>query len=302
MSHPVKLAFATDAGYFEPTLLALVSALHQCAGAVDVYFLGTDLPEENIHALRNALRQFDSTTLHFHALSIEDFGDTAQPDPNITLTMLARLFLPMIASGRVLYIDGDTLIEAPLAPLFDLDMQGNLLGCVRDLFVLRSKVREGDEGVAYFREIMGGAPVTDYFNSGVLLMDLDAISADRSLVQAMQDFSGLGQFRYLDQDRLNQLFAGRVFYLPHRWNSVWGRQRYQTEVWRKLGLPSYETAGSKPAILHFPGRKKPWKKLRLSTVLRGFPAFLRYRKFQRKFSNDSKIPFRVGNAFCGSMP
>ncbi len=276
----IRLAFATDSGYFGPTLLAVASALQYCPPGTEVLFLGTDLTQAETTRLRATVAQFEGAGLRYHPISLADFGDTRQPDPNITLTTLARLFLPRLAKGRVLYIDGDTLIEGPLGDLFHIDMKGYPLAAVRDLFVLRLLLRGKAQAVSYFAAIMGERPVTDYFNSGVLLMDLDAIIADPSLKARMEDFSGMGAYSFLDQDHLNRIFAGRTLFLPHRWNSVWGRVRYQNAIWRKLGLPPSEMSVRSPAIVHFPGRKKPWHKLRFSTVLRGFPAFLRYRRFQ----------------------
>lgn len=266
------------------TALAMASALENCPSGAEV-FLGTNLSEQHRDRLRVLVSQFDGCTLHFHALSAADFGDTTPPDPKITLTALARLFLPTIAQGRLLYLDGDTLVRSSLTPLFTLDMQGCLLGVVRDQYVLRQAQR-GKADLAYFQTVMGDRPATEYFNSGVLLMDLDAINADPNLVQKMRDFEVLEGYRYLDQDHLNALFAGRTLFLPHRWNSMWGRQRYQTALWRRLQLPPEETAGGPPAIIHFQGAKKPWKKLRLSILTQSLPAFIQYRLFQRRLKRQ----------------
>lgn len=282
MTPPVQLAFATDAGFFAPTILAMISALQHCPAGAKVYFLGTDLTTGHQTKLERAIALFDGAELHFHALSQSDFGDAVPPDPKITLTALARLFLPNVAQGRVLYIDGDTQIRGPLLPLFNVDMRGYPIAAVRDQYVLR-QVYKGKPDAAYFREIMGDHPATDYFNSGVLLMELDAIQADAELTLEMQNFSKLDGYRYLDQDHLNHLFAGRTHFLPHRWNSVWGRGRYQSKLWRKLDLPEEERTTERPGIVHFTGPKKPWKKLRFSTITQSLPAVLAYRLFQRRW-------------------
>ena len=171
----------------------MASALENCPSGAEI-FLGTNLSEQHRDRLRVLVSQFDGCTLHFHALSAADFGDTTPPDPKITLTALARLFLPTIAQGRLLYLDGDALVRSSLTPLFTLDMQGCLLGVVRDQYVLRQAQR-GKADLAYFQTVMGDRPATKYFNSGVLLMDLDAINADPNLVQKMRDFEVLEGYR-----------------------------------------------------------------------------------------------------------
>ena len=281
MTQPVQLAFATDAGFFEPTVLALVSALGHCPAKTKVIFMGTDLSVEQTSKLREAIAQFDQTDLLYHALSQSDFGEAIPPDPQITLTALARLFLPSIAQGRILYIDGDTLTCGALAPLFEVDMYGHPLAAVRDQHVLR-QVYKNKPDLSYFQEIMTPHPATSYFNSGILLMDLDVIKAEPEVIQKMQDFAALEGYRFLDQDHLNRLFAGRVLYLPHRWNSVWGRAKYQSRLWQTLGLPVAETADEEPAIVHFTGPKKPWKKLRLSTLTQSLLIILKYRWAQHR--------------------
>lgn len=136
-------------------------------------------------------------------------------------------------------------------------MEGFPIAAVRDQHVLR-QAQKAKPDLAYFQTLMAGHPATDYFNVGVLLMDLDAIRKDADLGREMQDFSDLEGYRFLDQDHLNRLFAGRTNFLLHRWNSVWGRSRFQSQLWAALSLPVAESDGQAPAVVHFTGPKKPW--------------------------------------------
>jgi lipopolysaccharide biosynthesis glycosyltransferase len=264
----------------------MASALGHCPVGTRVIFIGTELTPEQMIKLRGTIAQFDQVDLHFHALNHAVFGEINRPDPRLPLAALARLFLPSIARGRVLYIDGDTLICDALSPLFALEMEGFPIAAVRDQHVLR-QAQKAKPDLAYFQTLMVGHPATDYFNAGVLLMDLDAIRKDADLVREMQDFSDLEGYRFLDQDHLNRLFAGRAFFLAHRWNFVWGRSRFQNQLWAALSLPVGESNGQAPEIVHFTGPKKPWEKLRFSMVSKSLRSVLKYLFFSGNGIKDT---------------
>jgi lipopolysaccharide biosynthesis glycosyltransferase len=154
----------------------------------------------------------------------------------------ARMLLPQLLPAeveRVIYLDCDMMVRAPIEELFAMDLGGQPLGAVRDalapFIALRQDMRQN---AALFD---GADP---YFNSGMLVMDLVQwrnidLAAEIGALEARGILSKL----YFDQDLLNLIFRNRWQQLPWRWNTIDAH-------------PAHEALD--PAILHFTLTAKPW--------------------------------------------
>jgi lipopolysaccharide biosynthesis glycosyltransferase len=151
--------------------------------------------------------------------------------------MIDRLLDPSIA--RVLYLDSDTMMRAPVETLYDIDLEGHPIAAVRDPY---------GEMIVAWRDLKANRDLFDiadgYFNSGVMLIDMagwrESGVLDR-LVAAAAD--GTLAKLYFDQDILNLVFKRRWLQLPATWNMVDPRRIHAT---------------LNPAIVHYTGRDRPW--------------------------------------------
>jgi lipopolysaccharide biosynthesis glycosyltransferase len=170
----------------------------------------------------------------------------------ISEVMWFRLALPALLpdTERVLYLDCDTLGLAPFAPLWELDLDGCAIGAVTNVFPPYLLHRPGDLGLAS----------KDYFNSGVLLMDLDGWReqglAERIVQRSLSEPS---QIVFPDQDALNLELHGARFPLHPRWNCQNSIIYFRTGE-QALGVVPTAEARAHPAVLHFEGPElaKPW--------------------------------------------
>jgi lipopolysaccharide biosynthesis glycosyltransferase len=146
---------------------------------------------------------------------------------------------------RVLYLDCDLWIGTrAIERLFDLDLDGHVLGAVRDAAeVLRPLSSEWSE----YRAKLGVPKDAAYFNSGVMLVDVDRFS-DAGVGAATIEYLSSGKFagHMFDQSALNAVLAGRWLEISPIWNWMFGTRLRITE--------RYD-----PAIVHFIGGNKPWK-------------------------------------------
>ena len=100
-----------------------------------------------------------------------------------------------------------------------------------------------------------------FFNSGVLLMDLDRLRSERLWAALTRLIDERGeQLVWPDQDALNLLFADRWTPLHPRYNamnSLWNWTDWAHDV---FGPEQVREATTRPAILHFegPSLNKPW--------------------------------------------
>ncbi|WP_417260487.1 glycosyltransferase family 8 protein [Celeribacter sp.] len=218
----INVAFVTDMGFLTPTLTAVDSPLRHTNSHVVVHFVDHELTKEGLRDLELVIAHHSNANLCMHVLTSDLFAGMERKDPRIALVTLGRMFLPTWVEGRVLYLDGDILVEGDVAPLFDLDMQGKPIGVVRDFMVLYYLCGK-NKPYEYFSGIMSPRPASDYFKAGVLLIDCNAIRADKELNFSMTDMRAAGAYDYLDQDHLNVLFKGRTLILDGCWNAAWGK-------------------------------------------------------------------------------
>ena len=164
-----------------------------------------------------------------------------------------RIFLPELLGevDRVLYLDSDLIVTDSLVPLWELDMAGNLVGAVTNVFLPTDYNRP---------DYLGLPGVEVYFNAGVLLMDLEAMRRDGS-TQRLVDYSRANAelLDWRDQDAVNVVLGDRRLDLHPRWNCM-NAFFVLAHAAETLGSERLAEAVRDPAIRHFEGPEinKPW--------------------------------------------
>jgi lipopolysaccharide biosynthesis glycosyltransferase len=199
---------------------------------------------------------------------LEQFGSRF----GFTSAALTRLILGEVMPGhdRVCYLDADLLINADIAALFYTELGPTKAAAVADYRLATCAYRERpmkDGGPAqgfadYFTTVIG-FPRADwgtYFNTGVMVLDLDAFrraGIAEKAVATLQKSNDILQYR--DQDVLNILLQGQVKLLPPSWNvsAIILRDRDVS------GLPDALAAQIRQEhrqqhIIHYAGPLKPW--------------------------------------------
>jgi len=146
----------------------------------------------------------------------------------LSLATYYRLFIPelMCDYDKVLYIDGDTVLLEDIAHLYAHDITGCYAAAVRDYNII-SDMSESFK--AHVHGLLGMADTTQYFNAGVLLLDIAAMRRDFPLKFLMEQAELKGA-KHHDQDVLNSLFYGKVRFLHPRWNCMWQSEELYADV------------------------------------------------------------------------
>lgn len=220
----MDVAYATDDGYMKPTLVSMMSMLEHASRDVTLHVLGHRLSDAAVNALEAVCVLYPGATLNHVPVTDEmvTFPNWNPGSKKLTRVSLARLHLPKIlGSGRVLYLDGDTMVFGDVAPLFDMNMEGKAIAAVRENDVNLKMVFWGAKDPrAQEREILDGNPLRTYVNSGVLLMDIDAIIAE-GLDRRMIDKKLMSREWFLPVNSfVNFLFRGRIKHLGAEWNMM----------------------------------------------------------------------------------
>lgn len=165
----------------------------------------------------------------------------------------------LIKNGRVLQLDGDTIINGSLKELCDIDLDGYVTAATYDCTMNSYKA-------------LIDIPLTDkYYNCGALLVNqkewVDYKCQDKIVEQLKEARSG---YYTVDQDIINVLFRDKIKYLNLTYNFNSGFYIYGIKESLKMYdlKPGYynteeevEAAAKHPAIHHCMGAMtgRPWE-------------------------------------------
>jgi lipopolysaccharide biosynthesis glycosyltransferase len=161
----------------------------------------------------------------------------------ITIAVYDKLQVPTLLPAtvsKVLWLDADILALASITELWDRELGDHLAWAAPDALVPRVS---SPFGVGAHREL-GLDPAVPYFNSGVMLINLDRWRREGVFRRALDYLQHHpGQVYFWDQEALNAVLAGHWGCLDPRWN--WS--------------PSLSGPEPAPALVHFTGNLKPWR-------------------------------------------
>ena len=248
----IQLLCALDANYLPQLRVLLTSIrLNNPGETFGLYLMHSGLPERELEGLE---RWCGEAGWEFHSVPVDaalfdGAPVTAQYPREMYYRLLAGQMLPDSLS-RVLYLDPDILVINPLRELWETDMQGNMFAAAAhtgktELANNVNRIRLGTDH--------------DYYNSGVLLIDLERC---RSEVSPDELFAFVREHRrelvMPDQDLLNAVYGDSILPLDDAlWN--YDARNFNNYMLRSAGEQDMDWVMENTAILHFCGKAKPWK-------------------------------------------
>jgi len=252
------LVCATDDAYALALAAMLRSAVDNLAPrrALEVFLLDGGIAARNRSRIQRSL-DLDRIQLHWLA-PLEDELGTVKLSGHISAAAYLRLLAPDLLPGRVrkaIYLDSDLVVKGDLGRLWDQDLAGPPLLAVQDVNVPTVGC---PRGLRNYRELGLDANLK-YFNSGVLVLDLERWREER-LAAAVLGYlqEHWEQVRWWDQDCLNAVLAGRWGELDPRWNQL--AHIHEAASWRETPFTRevYEAVLAEPYVVHFATSSKPW--------------------------------------------
>jgi lipopolysaccharide biosynthesis glycosyltransferase len=216
--NPVVIALASNERYFQGLYCAIASALSQMASrrTVDVRVLDGGISQTSKNLLSRLAGRFgQSVRLEFVPVDDSVFSG-ATLGPHKSHMAYCRILLPRALDvPRLIYLDCDVLVFRDLSELFDLKLSsGKILAAVRDSETLSLGA---DSGIV--TDAMKLPPQSAYFNSGVMLMNLDELRKQHFFERSVEFLnSRSGKYRFWDQSAINFLLHGQIDELPEYWN------------------------------------------------------------------------------------
>ncbi len=221
----IPIVFAVDAK-FEGSMAVALESLALNASQHTFYQV-TVITEKNTELLRLIKKDLETrhSNLKINICCISLHNDISKrfwTNSGISRAAYFRLFIEDVLSdiGKCIYLDSDVIILSDLSKLFQVDLNDNIIGAVKNAgmekeYKINKKYKEYIDNVLCI-------PVHNfYFNSGVLLIDLNKWKEFGVKEKAIKE---LLQIEYLfahDQDLLNKVLVNRSYQLDCSWNYQW---------------------------------------------------------------------------------
>ena len=254
----VHIAFITDENYAMPTSVALTSLNHNRDKSTDytIHILENNVSEDS----KSKFLSFNDENFKINIVPVdvdEKFSKLTKKDGDLHVSPSAviKLRLPEILNnvGKVLYLDGDVIIQDDLLDLYNTDIKGYYAAVVKDIISERNPRHLKNMNIKNLY----------YFNSGMMLLNLTKCRSDK-MTKKLLDYREKGKNHFMDQDTLNYVFDERVKYVSYKYNYLnkfhdwWGGERlsiFYGEVIPKEKIKSFKSA----VVIHLGSHEKPWK-------------------------------------------
>ena len=252
----MNILCSTDKNFLYPTYVTMYSVIanHPDLTISFYLFTGEDVTDE------------DKQKLNDYILSTGNAIDFIDVDPKMYsdyvicerfpisayYRLMAHKYLPETAD-RVLYLDGDIVVNANIYDdFYSLDFQGKYLAAASHN-PDPSFYNALDDTIVNLESAAKG----EFFNSGVLLMNLDQFRKGNITLEdynaAYQSCVTKGIKVFYDQGLLNYMFYNKTLYLSSM------DYNYRFSIPKDYAKRLDPTREYKKAIIHYTGMKQPYK-------------------------------------------
>ena len=241
----INLALCFDLKYKEMALAVVRSVLAHSEASSCRFYLVVDMDDAEIKETSNHLESLSANYLIQTVDQTLFEGLTTKGHISRAAFMrleLARIFPDL---KRVLYLDSDLILTEDVRNIWDTDTRGKPLAAVRNA---------GKSAT----ERLGLTPSHVYFNSGVMIMDLEYYRRENVRERAYTWLQKNNESRaFHDQDALNVIYQDEVFELPYKYNMQAFLYRFFFSFDKKEREKIIQGDRAK-VVLHFSSGRKPW--------------------------------------------
>lgn len=245
----MNIIYASDDNYAIPCMVSILSILRnnnpeECS----IYILSLGLNEKNTALLKKVQSLYPQSTISVVELSTEKIKGAIVSD-RFPIAIFFRFLIPdLFDFDKALYLDCDTIVNGNIEELWQVNMDNMACGMVED---------QVSDDITQHNRIR---TYTSYYNSGVMMMNLDYWRKEKLCEQLMKYvIQHPERCLYPDQDAINATLADKIVPLDYKFNFQerwYEAQKYwlmHRDKWSQI-----EKAKKNPVILHYTGPKKPW--------------------------------------------
>ncbi len=262
----IPVIFAADDNYVSIVSTAIQSLISNgnVRNNYDIIILNQNISEINQKKMQAAFTLANSSIRFINVK--EYFKDRSLVTPaHFTVEIYFRLVMPDVLKkyDKVIYLDSDLILTEDIANLYDTEIGDNLVAAVQDVDSAGCYKEFDPDRKQYFDNVLQLKDPYSYFNSGVLVMNLQEFRKTYSTEYILK-MAESSNYIFPDQDVLNKLCENRTYYLAPSWNTM---MNHQSETVSRLKVAKmaprkiyldYIEARKHPKIVHYAGYQKPW--------------------------------------------
>lgn len=249
MSRRMNIATSLNSQYMRYTCVMLTSLFENQPKDVDIhiYLLQSNLTSEDKFYLQQVV-DFYGGTLHLIQMDTAIFPEECPVSECWSLEIYYRLALLDLLPkdvDRLLYLDVDIIVNKSLEDMYFNNFEGNMLCACADIpFTAHFNSKWN-----IFNDFLEKGMT--YFNSGVMLLNIEAMRGKYSLKDYLEVAQKLNYNLVApDQDLLNYVHWNEVKLLNENVYDLFAKVAYNYDI-------HYEEVKEQVAIIHFAG-DKPW--------------------------------------------
>jgi len=269
----IVLVLSADDHYAQPMAVTIFSLLENLGQewSVRLFLLDGGILPHHKNRIEHIVSAH-SVDARVHWASVSETELSAVPfvklHEDFSRASLLRLWIPDLLPAdcsKAIYLDSDILVEGDVSVLWQRSLASKSLMAVRDYWI---PFVSSPNGISYYDEI-GVDPLTPYFNSGVMVINVERWRTANVHDKAMNHLvSFANHLSHNDQEALNAVLIDDWIELDPKWN-VHHDSRY--EYWKQKSaewpesdfknelMPRIDKLIADPNIFHFTGSSKPWK-------------------------------------------
>lgn len=270
----IAVVCACDDNYVKPLTVMLYSAAANLGlnSHLNVYFIDGGVQEQNWQMLKESLvgLPIDVYSIKPDYSLVEHLHTSHHVTPAAYLRLLTAEMMPPEIS-KAIYLDSDLLVCEDLTELWNLPTDGKPCLAVPDIAcpyidarVGCKNIRQAGPYLAAYRPVpnyrdLGLDPAAEYFNSGVMVLDLDRWREDQMAARLLECLEvNRDHIWCWDQYALNVVLYEQWGRLPARWNQGAQVLDIPSVAHSPIDQVEYQQMLDSPAIIHFTTEFKPW--------------------------------------------
>lgn len=268
----VPVVFAVDKNYVPYLSVAIQSIIDNNDKFLnyDIVVLYTDLFEFQKRMLLSQVEGRKNISIRFVNMDrwIDEYKLRSLMLINhITISAYFRLLTSEIFANykKIIYLDCDVVVNDDIAKLYNLDINNKSLAACLDTVISNNLdtclIKHGF--VPYLQNVLGMKDEKRYFNSGVLVINVEKWRKTH-IINYLFQLAKINNRFFHDQNILNAAFEEDYYELPPVWNLQYHIKFKWPDYKMKLSdslMFLYDNINAKPRIIHYTSSEKPWNEL-----------------------------------------
>ncbi|MEB2785131.1 glycosyltransferase family 8 protein [Algoriphagus persicinus] len=247
--YEIPIVFCSDGKFISHVMTTMLSVIKANPNIYfQFYLLGTELTEPKKSAISNKVKSLGSK---FDFIKLDDDVFENFPIPHhFSRANYYRLLIPELIphTKKAIYLDADIIVVSSLTEFLKFDLKNKVLAAVVD-------------PIYQWKTELGMSDSATYFNSGVMLINLD-LWKELDITNKAFEFihNHPDKIRFVDQCALNGVIDGEYLELTPRFNqqAILYREGFDFGETRWTSDQIKEAVDS-PILIHYTGSSKPWQ-------------------------------------------